>query len=97
MVTTCIYRGLAGGRLDRIYLYCLPFGYVGVFLLLHFGTELPFNMVCWTAVLIGDVPGALLTAIIIGSLALVRKPSEHSGSTVRNSAGAHVTRKGNLS
>ena len=46
MVTTCIYRGLARGKMDRLYLFCLPFGYVGVFLLLHFGTDLSVGLVC---------------------------------------------------
>ena len=89
MVTTCIYKGLARGRIDRIYLSCLPFGYVGVFLLLHFGTDLSVSLVCGITLLIGDAPGAMLAAIIIGSLSLVRKSKEHPGSTVRNSAGAH--------
>ena len=89
MVTTCIYKGLARGRMDRIYLSCLPFGYVGVFLLLHFRTDLSVSLVCGIALLIGDAPGAMLAAIIIGSLSLVRKSKEHPGSTVRNSAGAH--------
>jgi hypothetical protein len=89
MVTTCIYKGLARGRIDRIYLSCLPFGYVGVFLLLHFRTDLSVSLVCGIALLIGDAPGAMLAAIIIGSLSLVRKSKEHPGSTVRNSAGAH--------
>ena len=86
MVTTCIYKGLARGRMDRLYLSCLPFGYVGVFLLLHFGTDLSVSLVCGIALLIGDAPGAMLAAIIIGSLSLVRKSEEHPGSTVRNSA-----------
>jgi hypothetical protein len=77
MVTTCIYRGLARGRMDRLYLLCLPFGYVGVFLLLHFGTDLSVGYICGIALLIGDAPGALLAAIIIGSLSLVRKSEEH--------------------
>ena len=90
MVTTCIYKGLARGRMDRIYLSCLPFGYVGVFLLLHFRTDLSVSLVCGIALLIGDAPGAMLAAIIIGSLSLVRKSKEQPpGSTVRNSAGAH--------
>jgi hypothetical protein len=89
MVTTCIYKGLARGRMDRLYLCCLPFGYVGVFLLLHFVTDLSVSSVCWTALLIGDVPGAMLAGIIAGSLTLVAKSEEHPGSTVRNSAGAH--------
>ncbi len=89
MVTTCIYKGLARGRMDRIYLCCLPFGYVGVFGLLHFGTDLSVSLVCGIALLIGDAPGAMLAAIIIGSLSLVRKPEEHPGSVVRNSAGTH--------
>jgi hypothetical protein len=89
MVTTCIYSGLSRGRMDRIYWSCLPFGYVGVFGLLHFGTDLSVSLVCATALLIGDAPGAMLAAIIIGSLSLVRKSKEHSGSTVWNSAGAH--------
>jgi hypothetical protein len=74
MVATCIFKGLAKGRIDRLYLYCLPFGYVGVFLLLHFGANLSVSSVCWITLLIGDVPGAMLTAIIVGSLSLVAKP-----------------------
>jgi hypothetical protein len=89
MVTTFIYKGLTRGRMDRIYLSCLPFGYVGVFLLLHFGTDLSVSLVCGIALLIGDVPGAILAAIIIGFLSLLAKPEEHPGSTVPNSAGAH--------
>ena len=89
MVTTCIYRGLARGRMDRLYLSCLPLGYVGVFLLLHFGTDLSVSLVCGIALLIGDAPGAMLAAIIIGSLSLVTKSEEHPGSTVQSSAGAH--------
>jgi len=94
MVTTCIYRGLAGGRIDRIYLCCLPFGYVGVFLLLHFGTDLSLSTVCWAAFLTGDAPGAMLAAIIAGSLTLLAKPKEHPGSTVQHSeeARSSVTR-----
>jgi hypothetical protein len=88
MVTTCIYRGLARGRIDRVYLLCLPFGYVGVCLLLHFGTDLSVGSICGIALLIGDAPGAMLAAMIIGALSLVRKSKEHPGSTVRNSAGA---------
>jgi len=80
MVTTCIYKGLTRGRIDRIYLCCLPFGYVGVFLLLHFGTDLSVSLVCAAALLAGDVPGAMLAAIIAGSLALVAKSEEHAGS-----------------
>ena len=89
MVATCIYKGLARGRMDRIYLSCLPFGYVGVFLLLLFGTDLSVSLVCGIVLLIGDAPGAMLAAIIIGSLSLVRKSEEYPGSTVRNSAGVH--------
>lgn len=73
MVTTCIYRGLARGRLDRIYLSCLPFGYIGVFLLLHFRTDLSVGSACGIALLVGDAPGAMLAAIIAGSLALMTK------------------------
>lgn len=89
MVTTCIYRGLARGRIDRIYLCCLPFGYVGVFLLLYFKTDLSISTVCCAALLTGDVPGAILAAIIAGSLALVAKPKEHPANAAQNSAGAH--------
>ena len=60
------------------------FGYLGVFLLLHFGTDLSASLVCGIALLIGDAPGAMLAAIIIGSLLLVRKPEEHPESTVQN-------------
>ena len=77
MVTTCIYKGLARGKMDRIYLSCLPFGYVGVFLLLHFGTDLSVSLVCTTALLIGDVPGAMLAGIIAGFLTLLAKPKHH--------------------
>jgi len=76
MVATCIFRGLAKGRIDRLYLYCLPFGYVGVFLLLYYGANLSVSSVCWIALLIGDVPGALLTAIVAGSLSLVTKKGQ---------------------
>ena len=76
MVSTCIYRGLARGRIDRLYLLCLPFGYVGVFCLLYFGTDLSVGMVCAIALLIGDAPAALLTATIAGFLALVAKSEE---------------------
>jgi hypothetical protein len=89
MVTTCIYRGLAKGRVDHLYLFCLPFGYVGVFLLLHFGTDMSVSMVCATALLIGDAPGAMLAGIIAGCLTWVAKSEGHPGSTVRNFAGAH--------
>ena len=89
MVATCIYRGLTRRRMDRLYLSCLPFGYVGVFLLLHSKTDLSVSLVCGIALLIGDAPGAMLAALIIGSLSLVRKSEEYRGSTVRNSAGAH--------
>ena len=89
MVTTCIYRGLARGKMDRLYLFCLPFGYVGVFLLLHFGTDLTVGSVCAIALLIGDAPGAMLAAIIIGSLSLAAKPEKHPGSTARDSVGPH--------
>src|SRR6056300_1632147 len=75
--------------MDRIFWSCLPFGYVGVFLLLHFGTDLSISLVCAIALLIGDAPGAMLAAIIIGSLSLLRKCEEHPGTTVRNSARAH--------
>jgi hypothetical protein len=77
MVTTCIYRGLAKGNIDRLYLFCLPFGYLGVFLLLHFGTNLSVGYICWIALFIGDAPGALLTAIVAGCLTLLSKPGEH--------------------
>jgi len=83
MVTTCIYRGLAKRKIDRLYLFCLPFSYLGVFLLLHFGTDLSVGYVCWIALLIGDAPGALLTAIIAGFFALVSKPGEHPESTIQ--------------
>ena len=89
MVATCIYRGLARGRIDRIYLACLPFGYICVFCLLHFATDLSVGMVCGITLLIGDAPGAMLAAIVIGSLSLVRKPEEHPGPAARNSADAH--------
>ena len=82
MVTTSIYRGLAGKRLNRLYLCCLPFGYAGVFCLLHFGTDLPFGMVCAISLLIGDAPGAVLAAVLIGLLSLAR-PEEHPRSTAR--------------
>ena len=75
--------------MDHLYLSCLPIGYVGVFGLLYFGTDLSVGLVCGIALLIGDAPVAMLAAIIIGSLSLVRKSEEHPGSTVRNSAGAH--------
>ncbi|UCC45212.1 MAG: hypothetical protein JSU65_04655, partial [Candidatus Zixiibacteriota bacterium] len=64
MVTTCIYRGLAKGRLDRLYLFCLPFGYLSVSLLLHFGTGLSVTSACGIALLTGDVLGAILTGFI---------------------------------
>jgi hypothetical protein len=83
MVTTCIYRGLARGKIDRLYLCCLPFGYVGAFCLLHFGTDLSVGLVCVIALLIGDTPGAMLAAIIAGSLALVAKSEAHPGRSVR--------------
>ena len=91
MVTTCIYRGLARGRIDRLYLSCLPFGYVGVFLLLHFGTDLSVSSSIVIALFIGDAPVAMLAAIIAGSLALAAKSEEHPGGTdtVRKSAVAH--------
>jgi len=89
MVTTFIYKGLARGRMDRIYLSCLPFGYIGVFLLLYFGTGLSVGLVCAITLLTGDAPGAMLAAIIIGFLSLARKSEEHPGSsTARNSGGA---------
>ena len=77
MFTTCIYRGLAKGKIDHLYLFCLPFGYLGVFLLLHLGTNLSVGYKCGIALLIGDAPGALLTAIIAGFLMLVPKPVKH--------------------
>ncbi len=83
MVTTCIYKGLAKGKIDRLYLFCLPLGYLGVFLLLHFGTDLSVGYICGIALLIGDAPGALLTAIIAGLFALVSKPREHPESTIQ--------------
>jgi hypothetical protein len=67
--------------MDCIYLSCLPFGYIGVFLLLYFGTNLSLGMVCCATLLAGDVPGALLAAIIIGSLSLVRKLKAHPENT----------------
>ena len=76
MVATCIYRALARGRVDRLYLLCLPFGYVGVFGLLYFGTDLSVAMVCAIALLTGDAPAALLAAIIAGFLTLVAKSEE---------------------
>jgi hypothetical protein len=82
MVTTCIFRGLARKKIDRFYLFCLPFGYIGMFLLLHWGTDLSLGMVCAITLLIGDAPGALLTAIIAGFLALVAKPAKHPGSAL---------------
>lgn len=83
MVTTCIYKGLLKGKIDRLYLSCLPFGYLGVFLLLHFGTNLSAGYICGIALLIGDAPGALLTAIVAGFLALLSKPGEHPESTIQ--------------
>ena len=88
MVGTCIYKGLARGRIDRLYLCCLPFGYVGVCLLLHFGTDLPLGWVLAIALLVGDAPAAILTAIVAGFLALVAKPEEDPASSAENSAGA---------
>ena len=76
VVTTCIYKGLARGRIDSLYLLCLPFGYVGVFGLLYFGTDLSVGMVCGIALLIGDAPAALFAAIITGFLSLVAKSEE---------------------
>jgi hypothetical protein len=46
-------------------------------------------MVCATALLIGDVPVAMLAGIIVGILTLVAKPEAHPGSSVRNSAEVH--------
>jgi len=80
MVTTCIYRGLTKGKIDRLYLFCLPFGYLGVFLLLHSGTNLSAGYICGIALLIGDAPGALLTAIVAGFLLLIPKSEEPPGS-----------------
>ncbi len=80
MFTTCIYRGLTKGKIDRLYLFCLPFGYLGVFLLLHFGTNLSVGYICGIALLIGDAPGALLTAIVAGFLLLIPKSEERPGS-----------------
>ncbi len=77
MVTTCFYKGLAKGKLDHLYLFCLPFGYLGVFLLLHFGTNLSFGYKCGIAVLIGDAPAALFTALFAGLLSLKAKPESH--------------------
>jgi hypothetical protein len=85
MVTTCIYKGLARGRIDHLYLFCLPFGYLGMCFLLHFVTDLSIGWVCVVALLIGDVPGLMLAGIIAGLLTLVAKPEEKPGSTVRNS------------
>ena len=76
MLTTCIFRGLAQGKIDRLYLFCLPFGYLGVFLLLHFGAKLSLGYTCGIVLLIGDAPGALLCAILAGLLALLSKPGE---------------------
>ncbi len=89
MVTTCIYRGLVRGKIDRIYLFCLPFGYVGVFGLLHFGTDLSLGLVCAIALLIGDAPGAMLTAIIAGLLTLVGKPKTSPVGTAQESEGSY--------
>ncbi len=88
MVATCIYRGLAKRRVDRVYLLCLPFGYVGVFLLLFFGTGLSVSSACWITVFTGDAPGAMLAGIIAGSLALAAKSEDPSECTVTKSAGA---------
>ena len=83
MVTTCIYRGLAKGKIDRLYLFCLPFGYLGVFLLLHFGTKLSIGYVSALTLIMGDAPGALLTAIIAGFLMLVSRTGEHPESAIQ--------------
>ena len=83
MVTTCIYSGLAKGKIDRLYLLCLPFGYLGVFLLLHFGTNLSIGYICGIVLLIGDAPGALLTAVIAGFLAIVSKPEQRPEHTIQ--------------
>jgi len=83
MVTTCIYKGLAKGKIDRLYLFCLPFGCLGVFLLLHFGTNLSIGYICAITLSIGDAPAALLTAIIAGFLTLLSKPGEHPESTIQ--------------
>ncbi len=91
MVTTCIYRGLARGKIDRLYAFCLPLGYIVAFLLLHYGTDLSLGLVCAIALLIGDAPAALLTAVIAGSFTLVGKPEAHRSSTAQDSAGAHAT------
>lgn len=82
MVTTCFYMGLAKGKIDRLYLLCLPFGYLGVFLLLYFGTNLSLGYLCGIAVLIGDAPAALLTAVIAGVLSLMAKAEEHPKSII---------------
>ena len=80
MIATCIYTELAKGKIDRLYLLCLPFGYLGIYLLLHFGTNLSVGYKCVIAFLVGDAPGALLTAVLTGLFAVAPKPKEYPNS-----------------
>ena len=87
MVVTCLYKGLAKGSIDRLYLFCLPLSYIGVFLFLYFGTDLAVGLVCAITLLVGDAPGAILIGIAAGVISLTIKPDKYPGSTVQNSAG----------
>lgn len=71
MIATWFYRRLKRGGLECLYLSCLPFGYVALFLLLRQRTDLPIGMVCAIVVLTGDVLGAVFAGIIVGVCGLV--------------------------